>query len=99
MIKINDRVVCISKLPNHNTIIGREYIVYGINVCSCGKRSFDVGVPPKNGLSYTTCVICHNHLNEDVIQYIAEFRFRKIEEATTVNYVKLEVEIEEPILN
>lgn len=97
MIKIGDRVVCIdnSGHVNPNLIKGREYIVYAIKECRCGIVSFEIGIITEKGV---ICSFCSSELaNVGEPAWFASRRFRKVEEK--VNYVKLEIEIEEPIYN
>lgn len=99
--KIGDRVVCVKAITP--LIRGREYIVYNITNCNkCGKHKLDVGITIVWDVFSTMrmeCYNCHNTVpvNEGDIRLFNPNRFRKVEEQ--VNYVKLEVKIEEPCLN
>lgn len=94
MIKVGDRVVCIKvHSSGETTIKGREYIVYGVDVCECGIVTLDTGFKSPTGRIMCDC---WKTTTTDIWWHDAEC-FRKVEERT--NYVKLEIEVEEPILN
>lgn len=98
--KTNDRVICIDA-SNHNPnlrrpslVKGRQYIVYDIMKCSCGSISFDVGITTP--FKFTSCE-CGNKYFNGHISMCNSKRFAKVQEEYRV--VKMEIEIEEPILN
>lgn len=96
MIKVGDRVVCIkAHSDGETTIKGREYIVYGKKICECGNVVLDIGFKLPSRSVGTRCA-CNKIFTADIWWHRASC-FRKVEERT--NYVKLEIEIEEPILN
>jgi hypothetical protein len=104
-IKVNDRVVYVDdvELPGYfrpPAIKGREYIVYGKITCKCGTVHFDIGLitTNQNDGDDDYCANCHRITvpNTNSV-FVESWRLRKIEEK--VNYVKLEVEVEEPCLN
>lgn len=98
--KIGDRVVCID---DSNTgyekplIKGREYIIYNIKKCNvCGIVNYDIG----HISSLDVDCSCFNVIsNAGCGWFFKSTRFRKVEEKKEVNYVKLEIKIEEPCLN
>lgn len=94
--KIGDRVTCIR---SHSSFTGskkgRDYIIYSEDICACGLRSFDIGIENGPEIHGSVCVCGNFHFTS--IFWHDEILFRKVEEK--VNYVKLEVAIEEPILN
>lgn len=101
--KIGDRVKCIKAHPSSECplIVGREYIIYGISVCC--KTNLDVGiqlpsiVPVGYSINTSNCSSCGFTHENHPVWWLASTRFVKVEEKT--NYVKLEIEIEEPIYN
>lgn len=111
-IKVGDRVLCIndtghvmSMTGEHSGLKkGREYIVYGILVCpKCGEVTYDVGFTLPNEPNVTTDMVCFK-CRTDIKQsgrvwYASSRRFVKVNEVKEVQYVKLEVKIEEPCLN
>ena len=94
--KVGDRVVCIKahSMSICPLIVGREYIVYGVQ--NCCKTTIDIGITNECG---TYCTGCYSLLSSGGIWWLNSKLFRKVEEKIEVNYVKLEIEIEEPILN
>lgn len=104
-IKIGDRVLCINDSGhNQRPIIiksslkkGREYIVYGIFKCLCGSISYDVGIV--SHVYSSVCKSCSGSFEANGVWRCHSSRFVKAETRTEVNYVKVEIEIEEPILN
>jgi hypothetical protein len=94
--KINDRVICIKAHPTvPQLVVGREYIVYDINTCCVS--TIDVGIFTDNNCS---CVMCGKQMS-DSIMYFNENRFEKVQTQTKeeVQYVKLDIPVEEPCLN
>lgn len=101
-IKIGDRVLCINaKGKDSNLKEGREYIVYDILQCGCGVINLNVGTTFNYGISNTYCTTCGNDLSYDETDWNKIERFVKKEEQVRyeVQYVKIEVDIEDPILN
>lgn len=95
-IKVGDRVVCIDDSGAGNLIKNREYIVYAFKQLKCcGQMLIDVGLMTISGQQ---CYSCKSDVTpENSTAYFRLGRFRKVEEK--VNYVKLEIAIQEPILN
>lgn len=93
--KVGDRVICIKAHSQSNCplIVGREYIVYGIQ--NCCHLVIDVGIISGYPVR---CLKCGDK-TIDSVWWLSAMLFRKVEEKREVNYVKLEIEIEEPILN
>lgn len=100
--KTGDRVVCIdAKVTDSNGEISYplrlkgEYIIQDVNLCVCGQVSFDVGLNIPSDYTSTFCTC--GKLTYGNTWFFRSTRFRKVEEK--VNYVKLEIEVEEPCLN
>lgn len=100
--KVSDRVICIDATKQNNGLMGvppplikgREYIIYDIDVCACGSRSFDVGLRTYNNLTD-----CHCGKTETTrgVHWAYAKRFAKVKEAYKI--IHMDIEIEEPILN
>jgi len=94
----SDRVVCVdakkrkSKIPP--LIEGRDYIIYGVLVCNCGRKAFDVGFSCEKKIR--KCDTC-GAIHETDILYAGAFRFRKVEEKREYKVVKSNIEIEQEI--
>jgi hypothetical protein len=108
MFKVGDRVLCIddsghmmSQTHERSALRkGREYIIYGIIECTCGTISFDIGLTlPSDSSDIMTCMCGRDRKIPERTWYALSKRFVKISEVKEVQYVKLEVEIEEPCLN
>lgn len=93
--KTGDRVVCIDDSGKSSRLTkGKEYIIHNTSNCSCGQKIIDVGISnPFNVKCY--CGECVSF--KGGVDWCSPKRFRKVEEK--VNYVKLEIEVEEPCLN
>ncbi len=79
---------------------GREYIIYQINECKCGKILYDVGITFPSNRYFTTCKDCKSDIDHGTgTWWCGARRFSKRETKSEVQYVKLEVKIEEPIMN
>jgi hypothetical protein len=95
--KVGDRVVCIKEHPTMpELIVGREYIVYGINKCCV--EAIDVGIFAN---SNCLCSACKQPMSDEKVFFFNVNRFRKVEEQRNVEvqYVKVSVPVEEPCLN
>ncbi len=99
--KVNDRIICINASGfgsfGYNPLIkGREYIIYDVDICSCGDVAFDIGMSTE--LDIMSCSNCGliTDIN-DGIGWASSKRFAKVQQEYRT--VKLEMEIEEPILN
>ena len=97
--KTGDKVVCIKShsMPECPLVKGREYIVYDAKLCLCGNLTLNVGIAAPQGYAYRQCAKCGTLRESENEWFLRSTLFRRIEEK--VNYVKLEVEIGEPILN
>lgn len=98
--KTGDRVKCVkSHSSGQGVVQGRDYIVYAQETCACGRRVIDVGIKfPTSVTGIINYMICRcGHLTSTHVFWQDESLFRKVEEK--VNYVKLEIEVEEPCLN
>lgn len=98
--KIGDRVICIDNTDSP-LIKGREYIVYDVREDCC---DFVINVGIVNNEGSTIIMWCGrcgkigtatHDIGEEI--YYGIYRFRKVEEKYRA--VRVEVEIEEPILN
>lgn len=97
--KVGDRVVCVDASGKpYSNLRTVKYIVNQVQVCVCGSVSIDVGLLHFAPLRITYCE-CGNELVGLDVDWCCPQRFRKVEEKKEVNYVKLEIEIEEPCLN
>lgn len=105
--KIGDRVKCIKVddfHPNPNPgnlpplVLHREYIVYDINICSCGSVALDVGIG-KLKVVRTHCYMCADLTPPSSIHWCAAKRFIKVQEKKEYIAVESSVEIEEPVLS
>jgi len=104
--KINDRVICVNAkgLEYLGLIKGREYIIYGIDICTkCNNVSFDIGLNLQQKLICGYRCSCCYTINalDTKIGFCNSKRFRKVEIKKEVQYVKQEIKIniEELILN
>lgn len=93
--KTGDRVVCINDSGKSSRLTkGKQYIIQDSKICSCGEEIIDVGISnPNNVKCYCGCRVSFS----GGIDWCSTSRFRKVEEK--VNYVKVEIQIEQPILN
>lgn len=99
MIQVGDRVVCVDigqarEGPSSPLILGREYIVYGIDTCC--STYLDVGC--KAPSRYNICSKC-NDKTSDGILWCQVLLFRKVEERTIEYAVDVKIEIPEPCLS
>lgn len=94
--KTGDRVKCVkSHSTGLGSVNGLDYIVYNSRVCECGEQKLDIGMKiPESGQG--TICRCGLLTTSEVFWHSSRL-FRKVEEK--VNYVKLEIEVEEPCLN
>ena len=99
---IGDRVVCIDDTfhtdykGNASALKrGREYIVYDIDVCSCGV-AFDVGLVI--GSDAERCYGCGQTLRGDVWWANAR-RFKKVEDKKEYKVVHSNIKIKKPNAN
>lgn len=98
MFKIGDRVVCIKQKEDFPVlVVGRHYIVY--DVLNCCEQEIDIGLEIAKGYNCCVCAICDNIIDTSGKFFLEAKLFRKVEEQKEVQYVKQEIEIEEPILN
>lgn len=100
--RVGDRVVCIksSRFPNQafsvvDLVKGREYIIYAIEKGHCG-FIVDIGLSNYK-IQKARCICGHVYNTHD--RFVNASRFRKVEEKKEIQYVKLEVKIEEPCLS
>lgn len=93
--EVGNRVICIDASGKSSSLTkGREYIIHDLSRCSCGELMIDIGLSSPRGVKcYCGCIVS---VKGD-IDWCRVKRFRKVEEK--VNYVKVSIEIEEPILN
>lgn len=102
--KVGDRVRCINNrnlnsinADNPKLVLGREYIVYQIHVCSkCGLLSLDVGLHNDGD---TIVCDCLDKFNPQGIHYCNSSRFEKAIEKVEYIAVTTNIEIQEPALN
>lgn len=95
--KPGDRVICVTGSTDFNLIKGREYIVGDSKIGCCNKVLLTVGLfSPENTL--VKCGGCFKILQspKEEIYFRAEC-FALV--AEKVNYVKVAVEIAEPVLS
>lgn len=92
-IQIGDRVVCIKAHSQGFLVVGREYIVYDIRSCNC-EIVYNVGTH-KYGSYCDVCGVTVSEVGEE--SFFSSALFAKVQEKT--NYVRIEIEIEEPCLN
>jgi len=103
--KKGDRVICIDASARGfgqapPLVKGREYIIYDYKKCPCGVCSYDVGLIVNfNSTGYSRCTSCGGrHINpKQETHWANEGRFAKVKEEYRV--VKMEIEVEEPMLN
>lgn len=93
--KTGDRVKCVNKSDDEDCplVVGRDYIVYSTKNC-IHEKAVDVGFIADTG---TECRMGCVFSKYNGIWWFDERLFRKVEEK--VNYVKLEIQVEEPCLN
>lgn len=104
-IGIGDRVKCIDSSGKNLLKKGREYVVEGFWNCrSCGKVALYVGVPNPHFTERCAHKIecdCGDIVSsEDIMNHPHKIeRFVKADEKVEYKSVKMDIEIEEPVLN
>lgn len=99
--KTGDRVICIDASNKGDGYIypplikGREYIIYTVDKCSCGRISFDVGLTTEHSIHYCDCNKDIN--NPSGVHWCNSKRFAKVKEQYKI--IHMDIEIEEPSLN
>ena len=98
--KTGDRVICIDatahgKYLSPSLIKNREYIIYNILECDCGRSRYDVGL--KSDLSYMICRCGNKFSTNSDIHWASSKRFAKVKEQYKV--IHMDIKIEEPVLN
>ena len=102
MFNIGDRIKCINNKPLTSScnppklVMNREYIIYDIDVCSCGDISFDVGL--HTVLELMEC-LCGKIEYDTKAWWCSSKRFIKIQETKEYIAVTSNVEIKELTLN